>query len=80
VRRRRRRSRSSLGRRRDISCSPGAHQTIVDSQDENENASENIKVQVNNKVDLDYDCAPSGTRTPNLLVKSRIPEVSSGVE
>jgi hypothetical protein len=57
---------------RHLGLPSGAHQTIVDSRGVNEKVPENTKVQVNNSADLDLNGAPSGTRTPNPLVKSQL--------
>jgi hypothetical protein len=65
---------------RALGLSSGSQETTMDSQKVKEKAPENTTVQVNNSADLDLKGAPSGTRTPNPPVKSRLPEVSGGVE
>jgi hypothetical protein len=63
-----------------LGLSSGLQETTVDSQKAEEMLQENTNPQVAVKSDLGSEGAPSGTRTPNPLVKSRLPEVSGGVE
>ncbi|MCU1681782.1 MAG: hypothetical protein JWQ81_2521 [Amycolatopsis sp.] len=65
---------------RQLGLVSGADSTTMDSQEAEEMTPENTKGQVTVLSDLAFEGAPSGTRTPNPLVKSRNPEVSDGVK
>ncbi|WUV56489.1 tyrosine-type recombinase/integrase [Amycolatopsis sp. NBC_01480] len=58
----------------------GASPTIVDSHKAEESLPENTKPQATVLSDLGSEGAPSGTRTPNPLVKSSLLSLSDGVE
>ena len=58
----------------------GSSPTIVDSREAEAMISDNTKPQVEEIFNLGSGCAPSGTRTPNPLVKRTRFGVSGGVE
>ncbi len=57
---------------RTLGLPSGTQETAMDSQPGDEKALESKKPQVNNDADLRLKGAPSGTRTPNPLVKSQL--------
>jgi hypothetical protein len=61
-------SRSVAPTARTLGLPSGSHQTTMDSDHE---PTKITKPQVNSKVDLGFESAPSGTRTPNPLIKSQ---------
>ncbi|WP_143086292.1 hypothetical protein [Amycolatopsis saalfeldensis] len=65
---------------RQLGLVSGTSPTIVDGQQAEEVFPDNTKPQVTVLSDLGNEGAPSGTRTPNPLVKSRDLGVSDGVE
>jgi hypothetical protein len=69
---------------RQLGLVSGTLPTIVDGRTDGREAEEgrpdNTKPQVTVLSDLGSEGAPSGTRTPNPLVKSRLLDVSDGVE
>jgi hypothetical protein len=50
----------------------GSSVTIVDTQEAEAMIPDNTKPQVEEIFNLGSECAPSGTRTPNPLVKSQL--------
>jgi hypothetical protein len=58
----------------------GSSPTIVDGPEVEEMTPDNTKPPIEEDFDLGSEGAPSGTRTPNPLVKSANPDVSDGVE
>ncbi|WP_220508385.1 tyrosine-type recombinase/integrase [Amycolatopsis dendrobii] len=58
----------------------GSQETTMDSPEPEESCLDNTNPQVENFSNLGSVGAPSGTRTPNPLVKSPRPDLSGGVE
>jgi hypothetical protein len=58
----------------------GSQETTMDSEELDEANPDNTNPQVEGVFNLGSECAPSETRTPNPLVKSRHLGVSDGVE
>ncbi|MFE3170026.1 tyrosine-type recombinase/integrase [Amycolatopsis sp. NPDC059090] len=58
----------------------GSQETTMDRPQTEDSRPDSTNPQVENFSNLGSECAPSGTRTPNPLVKSSLPDVSGGVE
>ena len=57
---------------RTLGLASGSQETTMDTQNAEEMTSENTKPQATIVSDLGFGSAPSGTRTPNPLVKSQL--------